>query len=214
MREADEAIVQLVKDGMSKWTTTMKKQLQVVSKGQPAPGLGQPGVPTAQVIVPPGLLPLGAPIKCGPATTDPNRTPIPQNALLAINQPQAQGQVIPGEVPAQAQVIPAGFPGQPQPEAHGQVVFIVPGPGQVGPGVIPGQPQLQVQGQVVPVVPAPGQFGPGVILGQPEPQAQGRVVPIVPEPGRSAKKYLASDPSALRADASDVASAFSTPFAP
>ena len=30
----------------------------------------------------------------------------------------------------------------------------------------------------------------------------------------SAKKYLASDPSALRPDASDVASAFSTPCAP
>jgi len=62
MREADEAIVRLVKDCMSKLTTIMNKQLQVVAKGQPTPALGQPGVPTAQVMVPPLLLPLGAPI--------------------------------------------------------------------------------------------------------------------------------------------------------
>jgi len=63
LREADEAIVQLVKDCMSKLTTTMNKQLHLVAKGPPAPTLGQPGVPTAQVIVPPLLLPLGAPIQ-------------------------------------------------------------------------------------------------------------------------------------------------------
>jgi len=63
MREADEAIVPLVKDCMSKLTTTMNKQLEVVAKGQPAPALGQPGVPTARVIVPPLLLPLGPPIQ-------------------------------------------------------------------------------------------------------------------------------------------------------
>jgi len=33
MREANEAIIQLVKDCMSKLTTTMNKQLQVVAKG-------------------------------------------------------------------------------------------------------------------------------------------------------------------------------------
>jgi len=70
MRAADEAIVQLVKDCMSKLTTTMNTQLQVVAKGQPAPALGQPGVPTAQVIVPLLLLPLGAPIQWGLATAD------------------------------------------------------------------------------------------------------------------------------------------------
>jgi len=53
MWEASEAIVQLIKYCMSKLTTTRNKQLQVVAKGQPAPALGQPGVPTAQVIVPP-----------------------------------------------------------------------------------------------------------------------------------------------------------------
>jgi len=122
------------------------KQLQVVAKGQPAPALGQPGVTTAQVIVPPLLLPLGAPIQWDLATGDPNPAPVPQNALPAINQPQAQGQVIPGAVLAQAQVIPGVVPGQPQPEAQGQVVPIVPAPGQVAPGVVPGQPQPQAQG--------------------------------------------------------------------
>jgi len=100
--------------------------------------------------VPPLLLPLGAPIQWGLATADPNPAPVPQNALPAINQPQAEGQVIPGAVLAQAQVVPGVIPGQPQPQAQGQVVPIVPAPGQVTPGVVPGQPQLQAQGQVVP----------------------------------------------------------------
>jgi len=141
MREADEEIIQLVKDCMSKLTTTMNKQLQVVAKGQPAPALGQPGVPTAQAIVLPLLLPLGAPIQWGLATGAPNPAPVPQNALLAINQPQAQGQVIPGAVPAQAQVVPGVVPCQPQPQAQGQVVPVLPAQAQVAPGVAPGQPQ-------------------------------------------------------------------------
>ena len=86
-----------------------------MAKGQPVPALGQPGVPTAQVTVPPLLLPLGAPIQWGPATAEPNAAPVPQNSLPAINQPQAEGQVIPGAVLAQAQVIPGVVPGQPQP---------------------------------------------------------------------------------------------------
>jgi len=63
MREAHEAIIQLVKDCMSKLTTTMNQQLQVVANGSPEPALGQPGVTTAQVIVTPLLLPLDAPIQ-------------------------------------------------------------------------------------------------------------------------------------------------------
>jgi len=63
MRAAHEAIVQLVKDCMSKLIITMNKPLQVVAKGHPAPALGQPGVPTAQLILPPLLLPLGTPIQ-------------------------------------------------------------------------------------------------------------------------------------------------------
>jgi len=113
MQEAVDAIVQLVKNYLSKLRTTMNKQLQVVAKVQPAPVLGQPGVPTTQVIVPALLLPLGAPIQWGPATADTNSAPVPQNPLLAINQLQALGEVIPGAVPAQAQVVS----GQPQPQA-------------------------------------------------------------------------------------------------
>jgi len=182
MWEADKAILQLVNDCMSKLTTTMNKQLQVGAKGQPAPAQGQPGLPTAQVIVPQLLLTLGAPIQWGLATADPNPAPVPQNALPAVNQPQAPRQVIPGAVPAQAQVVPGVAPGQPQPQAQGQVVPVVPVPGQVAPGVVPGQPQPQEQGQVVPIVPVPGQVTPGGVLGQPQPQAQGPVVPIVPVP--------------------------------
>jgi len=60
--EADEAIVHLVKNCIIKLTTTMSKQLLVVAKGQPAAALGEPGVPTVQVIIPPLLPSLGAPI--------------------------------------------------------------------------------------------------------------------------------------------------------
>jgi len=102
MREADEAIVQLVRDSMSNLTTTMNKQLQVVAEGQPAPALGQLGVPTAHVIVPPLLVPLGTPIQWGLAMANPNRAPIQQKILPAINQLQGQGQVIQGAVAAQA----------------------------------------------------------------------------------------------------------------
>jgi len=63
VRDADEAIVQLVKNCISKLTTTMNKQVQVVANDQPGPALGQPGVHTAQEIVPPLLPPLGAPIQ-------------------------------------------------------------------------------------------------------------------------------------------------------
>jgi len=92
MLKADEAIVQVVKDCMSKLTSTMNKQLQVVAKGQPAPALGQPGVPTAQVIVPPLLRPLGASIQWGPVRPDPNPAPgvFPGQPQPQINQPQAQ----------------------------------------------------------------------------------------------------------------------------
>jgi len=194
MREANEAIVQLVKDSRSKLTTTMNKQLQVVAKGQPAPALGQPGVPTTQVIVPSLVLPLGTPIQWGLAMADPNPAPVPQNALPAINPRQAQGQVIPGAVLAQAQVVARVVPGQPQPQAQGQVVPIVPAPRQVTPGVVPGQPQPQAEGQVVPVVPAPGQVAPGVVPGQPQPQVQGQVVPTLPAPGQVAPGDVPGQP--------------------
>jgi len=183
MQEADEAIVQLVKDTMIKLTTTMNKQLQVVAKGQPARALGQPGVATAQVIVPPLLLPLGAPIQWSLAKADANPAPVPQNPLPVINQPQVPGQVIPGPVLVLAQVVPGVVPGQPQPQAQGQGVPLIPATGEVVPGVVPGQPPPQAQGQVVPIVPAPGGVAPGVVPGQPQPQVQAQLVPNVPAPG-------------------------------
>jgi len=79
------------------------------------------------------------------ATADPNPAPVPQNSLPAINQPQAQGQVIPSGVAAQAQVASGVVLGQPQTQAQGQVLPLVPAPGQVPPGVIPGQPQPQAK---------------------------------------------------------------------
>jgi len=84
MRESDETIVPLVKDYMSRLTSTMNKQHQVLAEGQPAPALGQTGVPTAQVIVLRLLLPLGAPIQWGLATADPNSAPVPQNTVSVI----------------------------------------------------------------------------------------------------------------------------------
>jgi len=63
MWEADEVNVPLVKNWMSMLTTTINMQLEVVAKGHPAPTLGQAGVPTAEVIVPQLLQPLGPPIQ-------------------------------------------------------------------------------------------------------------------------------------------------------
>jgi len=123
MREAAEAIVQLVKHCMGKLTTTMNQEVEVVAKGQPGPALGHPGVPTVQVMVPPLLLPLGTPIQWGPITAAPNPAPVPQKHLPAINEPQAQGEVIPGAVLAQAPVFPGLVQGEPQPQAQGQVVL-------------------------------------------------------------------------------------------
>jgi len=51
MQAAEEAILELVKNCMRKLTTTMNHHLQGVAKGQPAPALGQPEVPTTGVIV-------------------------------------------------------------------------------------------------------------------------------------------------------------------
>jgi len=76
---------------MSRLTTTMNKQLQVVAKGQPAPALGQQGVPTAQVIVPPLLLPLGAPIQWGLATADPNPAPFPKTLSGRLTNRKRKG---------------------------------------------------------------------------------------------------------------------------
>jgi len=112
MQEADELIVQLVNDCMSKVTTTENKQLQIVAKGEPVAGLGQPGVPTVYMIVPPLLLLLSAPIQWGPATTPVQVAP---GVALGQLQPQVLGQVIPRVVLVPGQVAQSVTPVQPQP---------------------------------------------------------------------------------------------------
>jgi len=186
MWEANEAIVQLVKECISKMTTTMNKQLQVVAKSQPAAALGQPGVPTAQGIIPALVLALGAPVQWCPAMADPNPGPVSQKGLVAINQPEAQGQVIPCAVAAQAQLVTCVVRCPPQPQVRGKVVPIVPPPGQVPPDVVPGQLQPEAQGEGLPIVLVPGQVAPGVVLGQPQPQEQGQVVTVSAGPGPGA----------------------------
>ena len=69
-----------------------------------------------------------------------------------MNQPQVQGQGVPGAVPVQAQVVYGVVLGQHLPQAQGQDIPIVPAPGQVAPGVLPGQLKLQAQGQVVRII--------------------------------------------------------------
>lgn len=86
IREANEAIVHLVKGGISELITTMNKQLQFVAQGQPASALGPPGLPTVQVIVLLLLLPLGSPIQWRPGTADPNPAPVLLNTHTAIDQ--------------------------------------------------------------------------------------------------------------------------------
>ena len=119
MQQADEGIVQLVKDCMDKLITTMNRRAQKVANGQTVPLIGRLEVPPAQLNVSTLLLLPGAPAQWGPATADPNPASTPQNALPAINQPQVQGQVVPGVVLAQAQQ-PINQP-QAQPQALPQV---------------------------------------------------------------------------------------------
>ena len=107
----------------------MNRRAQKVANGQAVPPIGQPGVPPAQLNVSALLLPPGGPAQWGPAMADPNPAPFPQNALPPINQPQAQGQVVPGVVPAQAQ------PPINQPQAQPQAQPLV------DPGAVPAQAQ-------------------------------------------------------------------------
>ena len=197
MQQADERVVQLVKDCMDKLTTTLNRRAQKAANGHVLGPIGQPGLPPTQLIVPALLLPLGAPVQWGPATADPNPAPVPQNALPVINQPQAQGQVVPGVVLVQPQT-PIN---QPQGQAQGQVapgivqaqplppINSLEGPaqgqaqGQVDPGVVQAQPQLLINQPHGPAQEhAQGQVNPGVVQVQPQPpinQPQGRVIPGV-----------------------------------
>ena len=159
-----------------------------MANGQAVPPIGQPGVPPAQLNVSAVLLLPGAPAQWGPATTNPNPAPVPQNALSPINQPQAQGQVVPGVVSAQAQ--PPINQLQPQPQLQPQVnQGALPAQAQPPINQPQGQGQEQAQGQVGPgVVQAQPRVDPGAVLAQPQPginqpqgqaqgQAQGQVGP-------------------------------------
>jgi len=85
MQEIDEAVLQLVKDCGKKLANTIRTNNYV-------PPLG-PGVPPAQVIVRPMLLPLNAPPQCQWSivmAVVPNAGPVGQNAPLANAPGQAQ----------------------------------------------------------------------------------------------------------------------------
>ena len=181
MQQADERVVQLVKDCMDKLTTTLNRRAQKAVNGHIRGPIGRPGLTPAQLIVPALLLPLVAPVQWGPATAKLNPAPVLQNALQAINQPQAQGQVVLAVIPAQPQ-LPIN---QPQGPVKGQAQ------GQVDLGVVQAQSQPLINQPQGPAQGQPqGQVDLGVVQAQPQPvinqpqgpaqgQAQGQVVPGV-----------------------------------
>ena len=60
MQQANEGVVQLVKDGIDRLITTFNRRAQKAANGQVLGSIGQPRLPPAQVIVPALLLRLGA----------------------------------------------------------------------------------------------------------------------------------------------------------
>ena len=152
----------LLKTGIEKLITRMNRRAQKVANGQAVSPIGQPGDPPEQLNVPVLLIPPGAPAQWGPATADPNPAPVPQNTLPLINQLQAQGQVVPGVVPAPAQPPIKQPQPQPQPQQQSQVDQAAVraqaqppinqtegqgqglGQGQVDPGVIQAQPPVDL----------------------------------------------------------------------
>ena len=111
MQEIDEAVLQLVKDCGKKLANTIR-----TNKHVPPPG---PGVPPAQVIVRPMLLPLNAPPQCQWSIAMAvvlNPGPVGQNARLA-NAPGTAQNVPAPPVNPQAQNI-AAPPGPADPEAQ------------------------------------------------------------------------------------------------
>jgi len=121
MQEIDEAVLQLVQDYRKKLANTIRANNHV-----PAPG---PGVPPAQVIVRPMLLPLNAPPQCQwsiATAVVPNAGPVGHNAPLAnapgpaqnVPAPAARDQaVLAPQANPQAQNI-AAPPGPADPEAQ------------------------------------------------------------------------------------------------
>jgi len=119
MQEIDEAVLQLVKDCGKKLANTIRTNIQVPPRS--------PGVPTAQVIVRPMLVPLNAPPQCQwsiATAVVPNAGPVGQNAPLA-NAPGPAQNVPAPPANTQAQNI-AAPPGPADPEA--QNIAAPPGP--------------------------------------------------------------------------------------
>jgi len=109
MQEIDEAVLQLVKDYGKKLANTIRTNNHV-----PPPG---PGVPPAQVIVSPMLLPLNAPPQCQwsiATAVVPNAGPVGQNTPLA-------------NAPGPAQNVPA-----PQANPQAQNIAVLPNARPVG----------------------------------------------------------------------------------
>jgi len=118
--EIDEAVLQLVKDCGKKLTKTIE-----TNNHGPPPG---PGVPPAQVILNPILLPLNAPPQCqwSMATAVPNTGPVVQNAPQANAPGPAQN--VPAS-PANPQVHhnpPPAAPAIPQAQNNGPGPVIIP----------------------------------------------------------------------------------------
>jgi len=213
LEDIEEAVVELVKDSCRKLNDTNNKGKMVVPN---------PAIPPGRVVVHASLLPPGAPNQWGATTTignpgqlPPNPPPahVPAGGQLRQAPPGAAGPDVPakhvnvpaagqlGQAPpgaagpnvpaAQVNVAAAGQLGQAPPGAAGQNVAAAGQLAQAPPAAPgPNVPAVQVN------VPAAGQLGPA------PPGAAGPNVHAA-----SAKTDPASDPSALRPDASDVFSA-------
>jgi len=174
MQEIDEAVLQLVKDCGKKLIKTIETNNHV-----PPPG---PGVPPAQVILKPILLPLNTPPQCqwSIATAVPNAGPVVQNS------PQANA-------PGPAQNVPA-------PTANPQAQNNPPPPG-------PAIPQAQNNGPGPVIIPAQIQAAlPMGILGTPlgmqhAPPANRQAQNHPPPPGPAIPQAQKNPPSAANPQA-------------
>jgi len=127
MQEIDEAVLQLVKDCGKKLTKTIETNNHV-----PPPG---PGVPPAQVILNPILLPLNAPPQCqwSIATAVPNAGPVVQNAPQANAPGPAQNVPAPPANPQAQNNPPPPGPAIPQAQNNGPGPVIIPAQIQAAP---------------------------------------------------------------------------------
>ena len=106
MQQADEAVIQIVKDCRGKLMQTLGNRAAAQLRGAQVPPLGQPGVPPAQVIIPNLLLRMNCPAQWG--------SPLPvqvgvvqQPVQVAVIQQPAQVAVAP---PPRSQGGPASQP--------------------------------------------------------------------------------------------------------